>query len=123
MRWAILGLALLLGVVGLLYRGGVAFVSSLSDATASRGVDAPATVVAPTGQVEAPTGPERSPDADPMSASDMRRPAAAPAPQPTVASNPEDSSPSASEQRSFSSRKALETIDPREFLRQTSVPK
>jgi hypothetical protein len=117
MRWALLGLALLVSVAGLLYRGGVAFVSSLSDATASasRGVDGPGTV-APT--VEAATRPDRSPEAGQISASGMPRAGPSPAAQPAVPSDPEDSSPSASEQRVFRSRRALETIDPREFLRQ-----
>jgi hypothetical protein len=120
MRWALIGLALLLALAGLLYRGGVAFVSSLSDASASasRGVDRPGTVATTTGQLEAPTRPDRSPEAEQGSASGMPRSHSSPAPQPAVVSNSEDPSPGASEQRVFRSRRALETIDPHEFLRQ-----
>jgi hypothetical protein len=120
MRCALLGLALLLAVAGLLYRGGVAFVSSFSAATASasRGVDGPGTVAAATLRAEPSTPPDRSRPAEWMPASGMPRPEPRPAPEPAVAASPEDSSPSATEQRSFRSRSALETIDPREFLRQ-----
>ena len=52
-----------------------------------------------------------------MSASEMPRPGTSPVPQPGVRSTPEDSSPSASEQRVFKSRRALETVDPREVVR------
>jgi hypothetical protein len=119
MRWALVGLALLLAVAGLLYRGGLAFVSSLSVATASESprADGPGTVAATTGQMAAATWSERGPTADRSSASGMPGPGPSPGPQP-VASPPEDSSPSANEQRMFKSRRALETVDPREFLRQ-----
>jgi hypothetical protein len=113
MRWALLSLALLLVVGGLLYRGGVAFVSTLSDA-ASLGADGPATVAATTGQVEAPTWPAR---ADRMAASGMPRPETASGLQPDVPSDPEESAPDASEQRAFKSRRALETINPRDLVR------
>jgi hypothetical protein len=121
MRWALIGLALLLAVAGLLYRGGVAFVSSFSGATASasRGVDGPGTVATTTGQLEAPMRPDRSTPAEQGSASGMPRSDPSPAtPQPAVVSNSEDPSPGASEQRVFRSRRALETIDPHELLRQ-----
>jgi hypothetical protein len=121
MRWALLGLALLLAVAGLLYRGGVAFVSSLSDA-----VDGPGTVAATRGQMQAAARPDRSP-AEPVAATgapasepsraEPAGPGSSLAPQPGVRSDLE-SSPVESEQRVFRSRKALETVDPREFLRQ-----
>jgi hypothetical protein len=119
-RWALIGLALLLAVAGLLFRGGIAFVSSFSDATASasRGVDGPGTVATTKGQLETPTRPHRSPEAEQGSASGMPRSGPSPAPQPAVVSNSEDLSPGASEQRVFRSRRALETIDPHELLRQ-----
>jgi hypothetical protein len=130
MRWALVALALLLAVTGLLYRGGLAFVSSLSEATASRGVDGTGAATATTGQVEAPTRPDPS-SAGPetatlASAASRANPAGSepsPVSQPGVRSNPEDSSPSATEQRTFKSRKALETVDSREFLRQSRMPK
>ncbi len=112
MRWALLSLALLLALGGLLYRGGVAFVSTLSEATASLRVDGPAT--ATTGWVEAPTQPS---PADQMAGSGMSGPGSSAALQPGVPSNPEDMAPDASEQRVFKSRKALETINPRELVR------
>jgi len=119
MRWALVGLALLLAVAGLLYRGGLAFVSSLSAATASASsrVDGPGTIAATTGQMAAATWSERGPPAGQGSASEMPGPGPSPGPQP-VASHPEDSSPSANEQRMFKSRRALEPVDPRELLRQ-----
>jgi len=121
MRWGLLGLALLVAV--LLYRGSVAFVSSLSGATAAapRGGEAPAKFVAPTMQLEALTPPGRSAEPIQVSAPGMSRPG--PAPQPSVASAPVDTSPVAVEQRVFQSRRALETTDPREFLRQSTMPK
>jgi len=44
-------------------------------------------------------------------------PEPSPAPQQMGPPEPQDSSPAASEQRLFRSRRALETMDPREFLR------
>jgi len=116
MRWALLGLCLLLAAFGLLYRGGVAFMSSFTDATASASprVDGPGAVAATTGQVAAP---DRARPADQGSASGASRPGPAPAPVPAMPSNPEDASPIATEQRVFQSRRALETMDAREFLR------
>jgi hypothetical protein len=116
MRWVLVGLALLLAAFGLLYRGGVAFVSSLSEATASASprVDGPGTVAATTGQVAAP---DRARPADQGSASGTSQPGPSPVPVPAAPSNPEDASPIASEQRVFQSRRALETMDAREFLR------
>jgi hypothetical protein len=110
MRWVLVGLALLLAVAGLLYRGGTAFVSTFSDATASPGVAAPGTMTVTTVQLSAPARPGRAPEARQSSASGTWRPEPSPAPQP-VASNPEDA-----QQRLFQSRRALETTDPREFL-------
>jgi hypothetical protein len=113
-RWALLSLALLLVLAGLLYRGGIAFVSTLSEATASLRADRPATVPSTTGQVEAPRWPAR---ADQVGASGMSRPESSLAPQPAVPSNPEDVAPGANEQHIFRSRRALETINPRELVR------
>jgi hypothetical protein len=112
MRWALLTLALLLAVGGLLYSGGVAFVSTLSEATASLRVDGPATVGATTGWVEAPTP---SSPAEQTAGSGMSGPESSLALQPAVPSNPEDVE--RSQQRAFKSRKALETINPRELVR------
>jgi hypothetical protein len=112
MRWALLTLVLLLAVGGLLYSGGVAFVSTLSEATASLAVDAPATVGATTGWVEPPA---RSSPADPTAGSWMSGPESSLALQPAVPSNPEDAVQS--QQRAFKSRKALETINSRELVR------
>jgi len=110
-RWAILSLALLLGVAGLLYRGGVAFVSTLSGAVASLGTDGPATATDTIQRLEAPTPPTPSP-ADPIAASGMPQTGSSSGPQPAaVLSTPE------SEQRAFKSRRALETINPRELVR------
>ena len=47
----------------------------------------------------------------------MSGPGSSAALQPGVPSNPEDMAPDASEQRVFKSRKALETINPRELVR------
>jgi hypothetical protein len=68
-----------------------------------------------------PAAPYRNPDdptADQISASEMP-----PAPQPGVPHDPGDAPPSTSEQRVLKSRRALETVDPREFLRQATMPK
>jgi len=121
MRWALLGLALLVAV--LLYRGGAAFVSSFSGTTASgsRGAGASGPVTVPTVQVEVLTLRGRGAEPLPVIASGASRPE--PAPQPTVASTPVDSSPVAVEQRLFQSRRALETTDPREFARRSTMPK
>jgi hypothetical protein len=59
--------------------------------------------------------------ADPLAASDT--PETSPASHAGVPHDSEDSPPSASEQSIFKSRKALETVDPREFLRQATMPK
>jgi hypothetical protein len=106
-------------VSGLLYRGGVAFVSSLSEATASasRGVDGPGTVAPTTEQVPVFAPPDRTRPADQMFASGTSRPEPSAPSSPAAPSNPEDSTPIAREQRVLKSRHALETIDPREFLR------
>lgn len=81
-------------------------------------MSAPVSATRPAEAEQTPAALYRNPDDPPahqMSASAMPRPG--PAPQPAVPSDPEDSSPSASEQRSFKSRRALETIDPRQFQR------
>ena len=125
MRWALLSLALLLAVAGLLYRGGVAFVSTLSEATASLRVDGTGTVAASTGQVEPPVWPAVATGA-PAPAPSLTNPAGpgpSPALQPGVPSDPEDPSPVATEQNVFRSRKALETLDARELVRQGKIPK
>jgi hypothetical protein len=73
-----------------------------------------------------PAPPYQRPD-DPRTnqipASEMPRAETSPVPQPGVPQDPEDSSPSAGEQRIFKSRRALETVDPRELLRQVNMPK
>ena len=111
MRWALVGLALLLAVAGLLYRGGSAFLSTFSNATAPPGVAAPGTMTVPTVELSAPAQPDRAPEARQGFAPEMPRREPSPAAQP-VASNPEDV-----QQRLYQSRRALETIDPREFMR------
>jgi hypothetical protein len=65
----------------------------------------------------------QNPDDRPATASAMPRSEPSPAPQPGAPSSPEDSSPSASEQRLFKSRKALETVDPREVVWQSTTQK
>jgi hypothetical protein len=61
---------------------------------------------------------DRTPrEPDHISASGMPRSEASPSPEPGVVANSEDSSPEATEQRTFRSRRALETIDAREVLR------
>jgi hypothetical protein len=115
MRWALLSVALLLAVAGLLYRGGVAFVSTLSDATALLRVDGAGTVAATPGWVEAPA---RPPPAEPMTASGMPRAEPSPVSPPQPLSNPEDPPPVATDQRVLKSRKALETVDPRDLVGQ-----
>jgi hypothetical protein len=59
---------------------------------------------------------------DQMSASGMPRPETSPAPKPGAANDLENN-PAASEQRVLQTRKALETVDVRELLRQGSMPK
>src|SRR4051794_23369232 len=119
MRWALVGVALLLAVAGLLYRGGVAFVSTLSGGVGGPGTVAAAAVEPPTrpdpgrgGALAATTAlaPARSP-ANPAGPS--------PAAEPGVRPDPEGSP----EQRVFRSRKALETVDAREFLRHNGMQK
>jgi hypothetical protein len=121
MRWALVGVALLLAVAGLLYRGGAAFVSTLSDGTASRGVGGPGAAAA----VESPRPPDPG-RGGPLAA----RAALAPEPSPANPAGPTPAAepgvrldPEASEQRVFRSRKALETVDAREFLRHNAMPK
>jgi hypothetical protein len=121
MRWALVGVALLLAVAGLLYRGGSAFVSTLSDGTASPAVGGP---VAAT-PVESPTRP------DPGTGAPLAATAAiATAPSPTNPAGPSPAAepgvrldPQGSEQQVFRSRRALETVDAREFLRHNAMPK
>jgi hypothetical protein len=54
---------------------------------------------------------------DPISTSAMPQAEPPPAPLPLVRADPSDSPPDDGEQRIFQSRKALETMDPREYLR------
>jgi hypothetical protein len=71
-----------------------------------------------------PAAPYRNPDdrpANQMSAFAMPRSEPSPAPQQAATSNSADSSPSASEQRVFQSRRALEIVDPQELLRQRTI--
>jgi hypothetical protein len=111
-----LALLLLTTVVSgywLAYTSGPARATAASPAPSYRVVDE---------QVPPDQGPApyQTPAADQMPASGMP-PAAAP--QPGAPSNPEDSSPSANEQRLFKSRHALETLDARELVRQGALPK
>jgi hypothetical protein len=124
MRWALVGLALLLAIAGLLYRGGVVFVSTMSDATASAGVDGRGTVAATT---EAPARPDfglagpavatRALAPEPSRANPARA-EPSPAAEPGVPPDPEGS-----QQSVYRSRRALETVSPSEFLRQRGMPK
>jgi hypothetical protein len=123
MRWALVPLALLLAVAGLLYSGGVAFMSTLSDATASLGGDGSGTVAATTGQVEPSAWPAAATGASAPSRTNPVAVEPSPASQPGVPSDPEDPSPIATNQSVFRSRKALETLDARELVRQGKVPK
>jgi hypothetical protein len=124
MRWALVGLALLLAIAGLLYRGGVAFMSTMSDTTSSPGVDGPGTV-AITREAPARTdfglaGPAvatRALAPEPSRANPAG-PEPSPAAEPGVPPDPEGS-----QQNVFRSRRALETVDAREFLRQNGMPK
>ena len=73
-----------------------------------------------------PAAPYQNPDdptADQLAASEMPRPEASPAPQPGVTQDSESSPPISSEQSVFKSRRALETVDPRELLRQAQMSK
>jgi hypothetical protein len=115
--------ALLLAALGLLYRGGTAFVSTLSDGTASRGVGGPVAAAA----VESPArtdfglaGPALATRAlaPEPSRANPAGPEPSPAAEPGVPPDPE-----ASQQNVFRSRRALETVDPSEFLRQHGMPK
>jgi len=117
MRWTLMAVALLITVAGLLYGGGVVFMSSLSNAMAP-GAHGSGTVAATT----APMPPDRSPAGSVM-AMDALTLASSPAPQPGVSPVSQESSPEASEQRVLQSRKALETVDPKELLRQGMMPK
>lgn len=63
------------------------------------------------------------PGAGPISASEEPQPATSPPPQPGAHRDAEDASPGASEQRVFKARRALETVDARELLRQVNMPK
>ena len=118
MRWTLMAVALLITVAGLLYGGGVVFMSSLSNAMAPPGAHGSGTVAATT----APMSPDRSPAGSVM-AMDALTLASSPAPQPGVSPVSQESSPEASEQRVLQSRKALETVDPKELLRQGMMPK
>jgi len=57
-----------------------------------------------------------------VSASGMPRPGTSPGTQPGVA-NDSENNPTANEQRVFQTRRALETVDARELVRQGSMPK
>jgi hypothetical protein len=57
-----------------------------------------------------------------VSASGVPRPGTSPGTQPGVANDLENN-PTASEQRVFQTRRALETVDARELVRQGSMPK
>jgi uncharacterized protein YkwD len=95
----------------------------LSDRSAPVSATTPAEAVEQTPPAQTPREPtalsqntEGAP-ARRISASEMPLSGTSPAPHADVTSSPEDSSPSASEQRVFKSRRALETVDPREVVR------
>ena len=118
MRWALVGLALLLAAYGLLHRGSSASVPAPPGARAEPGVAEPGATAVSIGDVVLSAPADRTPQANQMSASQAWSPGPSPAPTPADA-NAADSSPSAREQRVFRARHALETVDPREILRGT----
>jgi len=120
MRWKLLALGLPIAVAGLLYGGGIAFLSSLSNAVAPRGAHGSGT--AAVAAVRSPAPSDHGP-ASPTVAIDALTLAPSPGSQPDASPLPEGSSPEASEQRVLQSRRALETVDPRELLRQGSLAK
>jgi hypothetical protein len=118
MRWKLLALGLPIAVAGLLYGGGIAFLSSLSNAVAPRGAHGSGTAAVTA--VRAPAPSDHGP-ASPMVAIDALT--LAPASHPDASPLPEGSSPEASEQRVLQSRRALETVDPKELVRQGGLSK
>jgi len=117
MRWKFLALVgLPIAVAGLLYGGGIAFLSSMSNAVAPRGAHGAGTVAAT--PVRAPAPSDHGPASATMAIDALTL---APASQPDASPVPEGSSPEATEQRVFQSRRALETVDPKELLRQGSL--
>jgi len=121
MRWKLLlALGLPIAVAGLLYGGGIAFLSSLSTAVAPQGAHGSAMAAV---TAVRPPAPSDHGTASPMVAIDALTLAASPASQRDASPVPEGSSPEASEQRVLQSRKALETVDPRELLRQGALSK
>jgi hypothetical protein len=122
MRWALVGVALLLAAFGLLYRGGTAFVSTLSDGTASRGVGGPVAAAAVESPARTDFGLAGSALATRALVLESRANPAGPEPSP-VAEPGVPPDPEASQQSVFRSRRALETVDPSEFLRQRGMPK
>ena len=124
MRWMLLALVLPIAIAGLLYGGGIAFLSSLSNAVAPRGAHGSGTVAATAMQAPAPPGYGLAGPAVAVAvAVSPIKLASSPASQPEATPAPEDSSPAATEQRVFQSRKALETVDPKELLRQGALSK
>jgi len=122
MRWMLLALVLPIAIAGLLYGGGIAFLSSVSNAVAPRGAHGSGTVAATAVQAPAPPGYGLAGPAVAVAVSPITL-ASSPASQPEATPAPEDSSPAATEQRVFQSRKALETVDPKELLRQCALSK
>ena len=118
MRWKLIALGLPIAIAGLLYGGGIAFLSSLSNAVAPRGAHGSGT--AATMPVRAPAPSDHS-SSSAMVAIDALT--LAPASQPDASTVPEGSSREATEQRVFQSRRALETVDPKELLRQGALSK
>lgn len=127
-RWAPVlavttGGAVVLAVVMVLVRITLA-VLVLRDASAAAGARRPAVAAAQTpadwgpGAQAAPYQGPADPTAAQVLASEM-----SPAPQLGTPDEAEDSTPSSVEQRAFRSRRALETIDPRELLRQAGGQK
>src|SRR3954464_15998071 len=121
MRLFFVGVALLLAVAGIFCRGGADFVSTLTVCQESRGVGGPvaaAPVESPTRPPPSPGGPLAATAALATAPSPANPAGPPPAAEPGVPPDPEDS-----EQRVFRSRKALETVDPREFLRHNEMRK
>ncbi len=112
--------ALIVAVVMVLTSGTIAFLL-IGDTFAP--VSAPPPAAGPSYQAADKQVPSDPAEAEQTPADQTPREPAAPYRNPDDPTNSENSPPSASEQRIFKSRKALETVDPRELLRQATMPK
>jgi len=118
--------ALIVAVVMVLTSGAIAFLL-IGDAFAP--VSAPPPAAGPSYHAADTQVPSVPAEAGRTAADQTPREPAAPHQNPDdpsadqLSASSEDSPPSASEQRIFKSRKALETVDPRELLRQATMPK